>query len=123
MGNFMVADTAGEPTRISSESAIAELVGVSEHVARDIEDLLNHRWGPDEYGVELRGTVAVLRAALRPFAENGTVREWLNPPLGHYRRTSTSGRQICCQKCHGCGGDLRRVLDGERWCDECGAYR
>lgn len=32
-------------------------------------------------------------------------------------------RQRHCGHCHSCGGPLRRVLDGEEWCDACGAYR
>jgi len=28
-----------------------------------------------------------------------------------------------CGHCHTCGSELRRVLDGEEWCDRCGAYR
>ena len=28
-----------------------------------------------------------------------------------------------CGRCHTCGTKLRRVLDGEEWCDTCGAYR
>lgn len=28
-----------------------------------------------------------------------------------------------CGLCHTCGHELRKVLDGEEWCDTCGAYR
>lgn len=28
-----------------------------------------------------------------------------------------------CRKCHTCGTQLRIVLDGEEWCDECKTYR
>ena len=28
-----------------------------------------------------------------------------------------------CGHCHTCGTKLRMVLDGEEWCDRCGAYR
>jgi hypothetical protein len=28
-----------------------------------------------------------------------------------------------CGHCHTCGARLRVVLDGEEWCDRCGAYR
>lgn len=28
-----------------------------------------------------------------------------------------------CGHCHTCGEKLRRVLDGEEWCDHCNAYR
>jgi hypothetical protein len=28
-----------------------------------------------------------------------------------------------CGHCHTCGSRLRVVLDGEEWCDRCGAYR
>lgn len=28
-----------------------------------------------------------------------------------------------CNHCHTCGGKMRRVLDGEEWCDTCQTYR
>lgn len=28
-----------------------------------------------------------------------------------------------CGHCHTCGTKLRSVLDGEEWCNHCGAYR
>jgi hypothetical protein len=28
-----------------------------------------------------------------------------------------------CGRCHTCGSKLRKVLDGEEWCDTCQAYR
>lgn len=43
-------------------------------------------------------------------------------PLGHARRTQ-AGRQTCCKTCHTCLNELRKVLDGELWCDTCQIYR
>jgi len=28
-----------------------------------------------------------------------------------------------CGKCHTCGTELRKVLDGEEWCPKCETYR
>jgi len=32
-------------------------------------------------------------------------------------------RAVNCGHCHTCGGPLRKVLDGEEWCDNCETYR
>lgn len=41
---------------------------------------------------------------------------------GEWRmKTLTSNQK--CGHCHTCGGVLRKVLDGEEWCDVCRAYR
>jgi len=31
-------------------------------------------------------------------------------------------RRTYCGRCHDCGTRLRRVLDGEEWCDRCETY-
>lgn len=28
-----------------------------------------------------------------------------------------------CGRCHTCGGPIRKVLDGEEWCDRCARYQ
>ena len=34
-----------------------------------------------------------------------------------------SETKMYCGHCHTCGGFLKKVLDGEEWCEKCGAYR
>lgn len=41
----------------------------------------------------------------------------------HKRRVNSPGRQTCCNFCHECGDELHTVLDGEKWCPKCEAYR
>jgi uncharacterized paraquat-inducible protein A len=58
------------------------------------------------------------RTLMRPTADKAK-----QQVLGHQRRTTASGRQICCRTCHTCLRPLEERLDDELWCPRCMAYR
>jgi hypothetical protein len=70
------------------------------------------------------GDRAVAKLSGMTVAEFGADTTAPDPRLpDHERHTNRADRQVCCKTCHECGSDLRNVLDGELWCDTCGAYR
>lgn len=76
--------------------------------------------------IRYRGTLEDLRAAM-PELRFRVTQEFVNATdvevTKHKRRVSRSGRQTCCEYCHTCGGKLRKVLDGELWCETCQSYK
>ena len=85
------------------------------NVSRDL-------WNKVRRGEKAIGS-KLLRGIMREFPD-------LAPEVLSFLRRNREGRVMSCpycgngrELCHKCGLPLRRVLDGEMWCDNCGRYQ